>query len=61
MSFPSLTPASQTSAIILPASGTYDSVVDSLAIGFYSGSSAFLSGATIIASGLVGLGRVWFI
>ena len=45
MSYPNLTPSSSTSAIVLPATGTIDAVADSLAIGYYSGSTAFLSGA----------------
>lgn len=45
MAFPSLTPTSTTSAITLPATGTASEVADSLAIGFYSGSIPFLSGA----------------
>ena len=45
MSFPSLTPTSTTSAITLPATGTVGDVASSLAIGFYSGSAAFISGA----------------
>ena len=45
MAFPSLTPAWTTSAITLPISGTHDDVSGSLAIGFYSGSAAFISGA----------------
>jgi len=44
MSYPSLTPTSSTSAIVLPATGSTTAVADSLAIGFYSG-SAFLAGA----------------
>jgi len=46
MAFPSLTPTSATSAITLTSTGSYDNVADSLAIGFYTGSIAFLSGAT---------------
>jgi hypothetical protein len=46
MSFPSLTPTSTVSAITLPATGTVSSVAPSLAIGFYSGSASFLSGAS---------------
>lgn len=45
MAFPSLTPTSTTSAIILPSTGSESDVADSLAIGFYSGSVPFLSGA----------------
>jgi len=44
MAFPSLTPTSTTSAIVLPSTGSESLVYDSLAIGFYS-SDAFLSGA----------------
>jgi len=44
MSYPSLTPTSSTSAIVLPATGYTTAVATSLAIGFYSG-SAFLAGA----------------
>jgi len=46
MAFPSLTPTSTTSAITLTSTGSADLVADSLAIGFYSGSVAFLSGAS---------------
>ena len=45
MAFPTLTPTSQTSAIILPATGTYSDVSDALPIGVYSSSEDFLSGA----------------
>ena len=45
MSFPTLKPASTTSAIILPATGTTDDVVATLAINFYGGSAAFVTGA----------------
>jgi hypothetical protein len=45
MAFPTLTPTSQTSAIILPATGTYGNVADTLPIGVYSESEDFLSGA----------------
>ena len=45
MAFPTLTPASQTSAIILPATGTYANVAATLPIGVYSASEDFLSGA----------------
>jgi len=45
MSVPTLTPSSQTSAIILPATGTYGNVADTLPIGVYSTSEDFLSGA----------------
>jgi len=46
MAFPSLSPSSTTSAITLPATGTITSVANSLAIGFYSDTAAFLTGAT---------------
>ncbi len=46
MSFPSLTPSSTNSAIVLPATGTVSDVATSLAIGYYTGSAAFLSGAS---------------
>jgi len=46
MAFPSLTPTSTTSAITLTSTGSADLVEDSLAIGFYTGSIAFLSGAS---------------
>ena len=45
MSLPTLTPTSQTSAIILPATGTVSNVADALPLGVYSGSDEFLSGA----------------
>ena len=45
MAFPSLSPTSTVSAITLPATGTVGDVAATLAIGFYSGSSPFLSGA----------------
>ena len=45
MSFPNLTPTSTTSAIVLPATGTISSVSSSLAIGYYSDTDSFLSGA----------------
>ena len=45
MSFPSLSPSSITSAITLPATGTISNIADSLAIGFYSSASSFLTGA----------------
>ena len=44
MAFPTLTPASTTSAITLPEDGVEADVVSTLAIGFYS-TDAFLSGA----------------
>jgi hypothetical protein len=45
MAFPSLTPSSTTSAIVLTSTGSTDLVKDSLAIGFYTGSVAFITGA----------------
>ena len=45
MAFPSLTPTSTQSAITLPATGTVASVADTLAIGYYSTTESFLSGA----------------
>ena len=45
MSFPDLTPASNTSAIILPSTGTAGLVQASLAINFYGSDSAFQAGA----------------
>ena len=45
MAFPSLTPTSTTSAIVLPSTGSEADVADTLAIGFYSSSEPFLTGA----------------
>jgi len=45
MAFPDLTPASTVSAIVLPESGDASAVAASLAIGYYSTSNAFLTGA----------------
>jgi hypothetical protein len=45
MSLPTLTPTSQTSAIILPATGNVLNVADALPLGVYSSSDEFLSGA----------------
>jgi hypothetical protein len=45
MSFPSLTPTSTTSAVILPATGTAGDVQASLAINFYGSDSSFQAGA----------------
>ena len=45
MAVPVLTPKSQTSAIILPASGTSSRVASNLPIGVYSTSTDFISGA----------------
>ena len=46
MAFPALTPASQMSKSILPASGTVSAVADTLPFDVYSDSSQFLSGAS---------------
>ena len=46
MAFPTLTPASQMSKSILPATGTITSVASSLPLDVYSDSSQFLSGAS---------------
>ena len=45
MALPTLTPTSQTSAIILPVTGNTDNVTAALPLGVYSGSAQFLSGA----------------
>ena len=45
MAFPDLTPTSTVSAITLPATGTVGDVATTLAIGFYSSTNTFLSGA----------------
>ena len=45
MSVPVLTPKQQTSAIILPAIGTFSNVVSSLPLGIYSDNTDFISGA----------------
>lgn len=45
MSVPVLTPKQQTSAIILPATGTFSNVVSSLPLGVYADSTDFISGA----------------
>ena len=45
MAFPTLTPSSTQSAITLPSTGSTDDVAATLAIGFYTGSAAFLAGA----------------
>ena len=45
MSLPTLTPTSQTSAIILPVTGTITNVADACPMGVYTGSSEFLTGA----------------
>ena len=41
-----LQPTSQTSAIVLPSTGTYTDVSGSVPFGMYTGSSGFLSGAS---------------
>jgi len=46
MALPALTPASQTSAIILPQTGTITDVTGTLPYGMYSPSDSFLSGAS---------------
>jgi len=46
MALPALTPASQTSAIILPQTGTITDVTATLPYGIYSPSNSFLSGAS---------------
>jgi hypothetical protein len=45
MALPTLTPTSQTSAIILPSEGDITKVADALPIGVYASSNEFLSGA----------------
>ena len=45
MSLPELTPTSQTSAIILPSTGSETKVAAALPLGVYAGSTEFLSGA----------------
>ena len=45
MSLPELTPTSQTSAIILPVTGTTSNVAAALPLGVYADSTEFLSGA----------------
>ena len=45
MAFPTLTPSSTQSAITLPSTGSTGDVAAVLAIGFYTGSAAFLAGA----------------
>ena len=45
MSLPTLTPISQTSAIILPVTGNTVNVAGALPLGVYSGSAEFVSGA----------------
>jgi hypothetical protein len=46
MALPTLTPASQMSKSILAVTGTASEVATSLPLGIYSGSAAFISGAT---------------
>jgi len=46
MSYPTLTPASQLSAVVLPSTGSTSLVADSLPYGMYTGSVDFLSGAS---------------
>ena len=45
MSLPTLTPTSQTSAVILPITGTFDNVTGACPMGVYNGSSEFITGA----------------
>ena len=45
MSYPTLTPASQLSAVVLPSTGSTSLVADTLPYGMYTGSVDFLSGA----------------
>jgi len=45
MSLPILTPTSQTSAIVLPATGNISNVADNLPFGIYSSDTNFISGA----------------
>ena len=45
MSLPTLTPTSQTSAIILPVTGTHSNVASACPIGAYTGSAEFITGA----------------
>jgi hypothetical protein len=45
MAVPVLTPKSQTSAIILPSTGTFSNVASNLPIGVYASSTDFISGA----------------
>jgi hypothetical protein len=45
MSVPVLTPKSQTSAIVLPATGTFSNVASTLPLGIYSSNTDFISGA----------------
>jgi len=45
MAIPNLSPVSQASAVVLPATGTYGDVSDTLPYGIYDSSTEFLSGA----------------
>jgi len=45
MALPQLTPASQTSTVVLPATGTHADVVGDLVFGVYQDSTPFISGA----------------
>ena len=45
MSLPELTPTSETSAIILPITGTHANVADACPLGVYTGSVEFITGA----------------
>ena len=45
MSLPTLTPTSQTSATILPVTGTHTNVADACPMGVYTGSVEFITGA----------------
>ena len=60
MSFPDLTPASTTSAIILPSTGSETDVSTSLAINFYGADTAFLSGAAAQVALTIALVHVMF-
>lgn len=46
MSYPTLTPESQTNVIVLPSSGSYLNVTSSLPFGVYSGDENFITGAS---------------
>ena len=46
MSYPTLTPASQLSAVVLPATGSTSKVASNVPYGMYTGSVDFLSGAS---------------
>lgn len=46
MAVPTLTPKSQTSAIVLPATGTINNVTGNLPFGIYASNESFVSGAT---------------